>query len=72
MDRVLDNVKTGSFVRCERHCFTKKKKALNIKREVHEACFKIIKGKKGGERKLHGNDLLNVQTAKCRWVIFIL
>lgn len=52
MDRVLDNVKTGSFVRCERHCFTKKKKkkALKIKREVHEACFKIIKGKKGGEK----------------------
>ena len=71
MDRVFENVKARSFVRCERHCFTKGKKKLHsIKREVREACFKLIKERKGGERKLRGNDLLNVQTAMGRQVYY--
>lgn len=41
-----------------------------MKREVCEACVKSIKERKGGERKLRGNDLLNVQTAKGRWVYY--
>ena len=40
-----------------------------MKREVCEACVKSIKERKG-ERKLRGNDLLNVQTAKGRWVYY--
>lgn len=45
MDRVLDNVKTVSFVRCERHCFMENKCPFKIKREVHGVCFKITKEK---------------------------
>lgn len=43
MDRVLDNVKTDSFVRCEKYCSTIEKKNFHsrLKGEVHEACFKI-------------------------------
>ena len=47
-----------------------KKPPLKIKREVREACVKLIKERNGGERKLRGNDLLNVQTAKGRWVYY--